>query len=101
MTQDAIDLWKQNKRKAVQETADFLHDLYGGVFDGALAAMNIEECKDPAEVVWSSVKGLTPYEGIVRLFLSAGTAVSCSAAEQAPAASKRTLKRIMSETEQM
>ena len=95
--QDALDLWKQNKRKAVAEAADFLNDVYGCVYDDALAAMNIEESKDPAQVDWNSVKGLEPYDNIVRLFRSAGTAVSCSAAEDAPAPNKRTLTRYMSD----
>ena len=95
--QNRIDLWKQNKRKAVQEAADFIYDLYGGVYDGALAAMNIEECKDPADVTWSTVKGLTPYEAIVRLFRSAGTAVSCAAAEPAPAPNQKALRRLKSD----
>ena len=95
--QDSLELWKKDKRKAVMEAADFLHDLYGGVYDSALAAMNIEESKDPGEVDWLTVKGLQPYEVIVRLFRSAGTAVSCSAAEEAPAPNKRTLNRLMSD----
>ena len=71
--QDALDTWKQDKRKAIAESADFLHDLYGGVHDEALAAMNIDDHKDPGAVDWLTVKGLAPYEAIVRLFRSAGT----------------------------
>ena len=48
--------------------------------------MNIDECKDD----WSTVKGLTQFEPMVRFFRSAGTAVSCSAPEKAPAPTKRT-----------
>ena len=39
------------------------------------------------------MKGLAPYEAIVRLFRSAGTAVSSSAAEEAPAPTKSILTR--------
>ena len=59
--------------------------------------MNIDECKDPSQVDWSTVKGLTQFEPMVRFFRSAGTAVSCSAAETAPAPTKRTLSRYESD----
>jgi hypothetical protein len=95
--QEAVDEWKQNKRKPVAEAADFLHDLYGGVYDKALEAMNMSECKDPSEVNWNTVKGLKPFEGIVRSFRSACSAVSCSAVDEAPVANKRTLHRMMSD----
>ena len=94
--QDAVDEWKQNKRKPVADAADFLHDMYGGVYDKVLAAMNISECKDPSEVNWSTVKGLEAFEGIVRSFRSACSAVSCTAVDEAPIGSKRTLHRMMS-----
>ena len=79
----------------MSETADFLNDLYGGAHDAALAAMNIEESKDPSQVDWTTVRGLELYGNIVRLFRSAGTAVSSSAAGDAPAPNKRTLNRLM------
>ena len=59
--------------------------------------MNIDECKDPSQVDWSTVKGLTQFEPMVRFCRSAGTAVSCSAAETAPAPTKRTLSRYESD----
>ena len=71
-TQEALESWKQNQRKAVALAADFLHDMYGGIYDTALAAMNIDECKDPSQVDWSTVKGLTQFEPMVRFFRSAG-----------------------------
>ena len=88
---------RQNKRKPVAEAADFLHDVYGCAYDNALAAMNISECKDPSEVNWSTVKGLKPFEGIVRSFRSACSAVSCVTVEEAPAANNRTLHRMLSD----
>ena len=95
--QDSLETWKKNKRKAIAEAGDFLNDMYGCLYDEALAATNIDECKDPSEIQWTSVKGLGPYETIVRLFKSAGTAVSCNDAEEAPAPNKRTLTRMMSD----
>ena len=59
--------------------------------------MNIDESQDPSQVDWSTVKGLTQFEPMVRFFRSAGTAVSCSAAEEAPAPTKRTLSRYESD----
>ena len=59
--------------------------------------MSIEECKDHDDVDWHTVKGLERYESVVRLFRSAGTAVSNSAAEDAPAPSRRALTRLMSD----
>ena len=47
--------------------------MYGGIYDTALAAMNIDECRAPSQVDWSAVKGLTQFEPMVRFFRSTGT----------------------------
>ena len=96
--QEAMDEWKQNKRKPVADAADFLWDVYGGVYDKVLEATNMSECKDPSEVDWSTMKGLKgSFDGIVRGFRSACSAVSCTAVDEAPVANKRTLHRMMSD----
>ena len=42
--------------------------MYGGICNTALAAMNIDESQDPSQVDWSTVKGLTQFEPMVRFF---------------------------------
>ena len=92
-----MDEWKKNKRKPVAEAADFIHDVYGGAYDNALAAINISECKDPSVVNWGTVKGLKAFEGIVRSFRSACSAVPTVTVDEAPAANNRTLHRMQSD----
>ena len=95
--QDALEAWQQNKRKSIVEASNFLFDLYGCVYDADLAKINIEECKDPTQYEWETQTGMDKFAIAVRLFRSAGTAVSCSAAEDAPIPNNRTLKRLMSD----
>ena len=45
---------KKDKRKVVAEVADFVHDLFGGLYDTALDKTNIKDHKEPASVDWST-----------------------------------------------
>ena len=95
---DAIETWKKDKRKAITDSADFLHDLYGGLHDTILAAINIEECKEPVKFEWASVRGFKAYEDVVRQYRTPAIAVSSPAAEEeAPKLGKRCLTRLKSD----
>ena len=89
---------KKDKRHATSNSADFLRDLYGGVYDTALAASNMDECSTPASLERYIVKRIKAYAEIVRQYRASATAVSSLAAEEnAPKCKKRALTMMLSD----
>ena len=79
--EDPLDVWRKDKTPVIAESAEFLYDLYSGVYDSCIAVHNIYECRDPSALKWHQVKGFNVYKTIMGMYRSARTAVSSFAAE--------------------
>ena len=92
---DKFEAWKTDKRKIIQDIADFLHDLYGGTYDGTLDKLSIEDCKEPNSVDWA--KNFVPVAAIIQKLRLHGSAVSTTAVPTAPPLMNRTIQRMKSD----
>ena len=100
MSELAVDKWKNGKTKSAVLVCDFLYDLFGGNYDEAILAHELEAHKDYMSVEWSCVEGMEEYTAVVKCLKTRVAAVDISASDAPPPVTARTLKRMQSDSEE-
>ena len=96
----AVHVWKSNKTKVAGQVCDLLYDLYGGNYDEAIQAYDLDEHKDYTSVDWFEVNGMDEYKAVAKALKQRVAAVDISAADAPPPVTARTLKRMHSDADE-